>query len=129
MRAHPRDTTAWKTLRYACAHLQKVIATGLHVCFEAYLAETERLLANNDQRCFYKVGLEVTKSRSEQFIRDEGDTLLRDKVRIRERWAGFCHKLVYTKSLKLDPTIIDPLPPRPPKLSVEDETSVVSMFG
>ena len=45
--------------------LQKVIAADLHAYFEAYLAETERLLANNDQRGFYKplksrVGLEGT---------------------------------------------------------------------
>ena len=34
--AHPRDRTAWKTLRSACANLQEVIAEGLHACFEEY---------------------------------------------------------------------------------------------
>ena len=53
------------------------------------LAETERLLADNDQQGFYKhlkgtVGLGGRKARSEQFM-DEDGTLLRDKVRIRER--------------------------------------------
>ena len=61
----------------------------MHAYFEEYLAETERLLANDDQRGFPKhqstVGLGRTKARSEQFIRDEDGTLLRDKVRIRER--------------------------------------------
>ena len=61
--------------------------------FEEYLAETERLLADNDQRGFYKhlkgtVGLGGRKARSEQFIMGEDGTLLRDKVRIRKRWGG-----------------------------------------
>ena len=69
-------------------------------------------LANNHQRIFYKhlksmVGLEGTKARSEQFLRDEDGTLLREEVRIRERWSGFYHKILNTKSLKLDPTVID----------------------
>ena len=85
----------------------------MHAYFEeAHLAETERLLGNNDQRGFCKhlmnmVGLKGTKARSKQFIRDEDGTPLREKVRIRERWSEFCHKLRNTKSLKLDPTIID----------------------
>ena len=45
----------------------------MHTYFDAYLAETERLLANNAQRGLYKniVELEGTKARNEQFIRDE----------------------------------------------------------
>ena len=75
-----------------------MISARLHAYFEAYLAETEQLLANDDQRGFYKhvkstVVLEGTKARSEQLIRDEDGTIRRDKVRIRERWAGFSHKL------------------------------------
>ena len=109
-----------------------MIAAGLHAYFEAYLAETEGLLANNDQRGFYThlkstVGLEGTKARSQQFIRDEDGTLLRDKVRMRDRWAGFNFKRLTTKSLKLDTTIIDLLPPRPPKLYLEDKPSMDEM--
>ena len=89
LRAHPRDRIAWKTLRTACANLQQVVAAGIHAYFEEYLAETGRLLANNDQRGFYRymkstVGLEGKKARSEQFIREEDGTLLRDRERIRE---------------------------------------------
>ena len=47
-----RDKTAWKTLRTACANLRGVINAGLPAYFEEYLAETERLLADNDQRGF-----------------------------------------------------------------------------
>ena len=54
MRAHPRDRIAWKTPRSAYASLQGVIDAGLHTYFEEYLAETERLLANEHQRGFYK---------------------------------------------------------------------------
>ena len=61
--------------------------------FEEYLAETERLLADNDQRGFYRhltgtVELGGRKARNEQFIMDEDGTLLMDMVRIRERWGG-----------------------------------------
>lgn len=134
LRAHPRDSTAWKTLRTACANLREVVAVGVHAYFEEYLSETERLLADSDQRGFYKhlkgtVGLEGKKARSEQFIRDEDGTLLRDKVQIRERWMRAFHKLLNTKSLKLDPTIIDPLPPRPLEQSLGDEPSVDEMMG
>ena len=58
-----RDKTAWKTLRTACANLRGVIDAGLHAYVEDYLAETERLLADNDQRGFYK-HLEGTVGRS-----------------------------------------------------------------
>ena len=85
-----RDKTAWKTLRTACANLRGEIDAGLHAYFEEHLAKTERLLADNDQRGFYKhlkgtVGLDSRKARSEQFIMDEDGTLVKDKVRILER--------------------------------------------
>ena len=66
---------------------------GLHVYFEEDLAETERLLPDNDQRGFYKhlkgtVGLGGPMVRSKKFNMDDDGTLLRDEVRIRERWGG-----------------------------------------
>ena len=80
LRAHPRDRTEWKALRSACANLPEVIAAGVHTYFGDYLAETERLLANNEQRGFYKhlkstVGLIRTEAMSEQFTSDEGGAL------------------------------------------------------
>ena len=89
---------------------QQVIAAGLHAYVEAYVTEPERLLANNDQRGFYKdlestVGLEGDKARSEQFISDEYGTLLRDEVRVRRGWGWFNHRLLNTKSLIIDSTI------------------------
>ena len=48
LRVNPRDRTAWKTLRTACANLRAVIDAGLHAYFEEYLAETERPFADND---------------------------------------------------------------------------------
>ena len=109
-----------------------MIAAGVYAYFEEYLAETERLLANNDQQGVYKhqkstIGLEGKKARNEQVIRDENGTLLRDKLRIRERWVKFFDKLLNTKSLKLDPTIIELLPPRPLELSLGDEPSMNEM--
>ena len=118
MRGNPKDRAAWKTLRNSCAKLREVIGAGLYAHFEEYLAELERCLERNDQRGFYKhlkrtVGLEGRKAGGEQFIRDEDGTLLRDKGRIRERWARFFHTLLNTKSPKLDPTISEQFPQRP----------------
>ena len=74
-------------------------------------------VSNNDQRGFWKhlkctVGFGRKNARSEQVIRDEYGTLLRDAVRIRERWVRLFHNLLNTKSLKLDPTIIELFLPR-----------------
>ena len=118
MRGNPTDKVAWKTLRTTCAKLREVIDAGLHSHFEEYLAELEACLERSDQRGLYKhlkrtVGLEGRKADGEQYIRDEDGTLLRDKGRIRERWAGFYRTLLNTKSLKLDPTISEHFPKRP----------------
>ena len=80
-------------MRTACANLRGVTDAGLHACFVPNLAETERFLADNDQRDFYKhlkgtVGLGGKKARNPQFAMDEDGTLLKDKVRILGRWAG-----------------------------------------
>ena len=74
-----------------------------------------------------KVGLEGEKARIERFIRDVKGTLLRDRMRIRERWARFYHTFWNTKSLTLSPTIIDLLPPRPLEESLRDEPSMDEM--
>ena len=123
-RVNPRGRTACKTLRTACANLRAVIYAGLHADFGEYFAETERLLADKDQRGFYKhlkgtVGLGGRKARSEQFVVDEDGTLLRDKVRIRKRWGGFFQTFLNKKSPKLDLTITVPQRPLAPSLGVE----------
>lgn len=70
----------------------------------------ERLLADNDPWGFYKrlrstVGLEGRKAGSEQLIMDKNGTLLRDKVRIRERGAVLSNNFLKMKSSKRDPAI------------------------
>ena len=79
-----------RRLRTACANLRAVIDAELHAYFEEYLGQTERLLADNDQRGFYKhlhgtVGMGGRNARSDQCIMDEDGRLLRDKLRIRKR--------------------------------------------
>ena len=54
MRINLTDKHAWNALTTACANFRGVIDAGLHAYVEEYLAETERLLADNDQRGFYK---------------------------------------------------------------------------
>ena len=92
----PREKTAWKTLRAAFVSLREVIDAGVHDRFEEYvlIAEMEKLLAKNDQRCFYKhlqdtVGMGGKKTLSEHFVWNEDGTLLRDKVHVRGRYACF----------------------------------------
>ena len=66
------------------------------------------------------------KARSEQFM-DEDGTLLKDKVRILERWAGYFGTLLNTISPKLDPTISDLFPQRPFAPSLGDEPTMDDM--
>ena len=129
MRVNHRDQAAWKMLKTACTNLRGVIDAGLHAYFETNLAETRRLRADNDQRGFYKhlkgtMGLGGHKARSEQFIMDEDCTLLRDKVRIRERWGGFFQTLLNKKSPKLDPTTNALFPQRPLTPLLGDEPTM-----
>ena len=71
-----------------------MIAAGEHAYFEEYLAETVRLLANNDQRGFYikhlksTVGLEERKARGEQLIRDEDGTLMTRCKLVNNGWGS-----------------------------------------
>ena len=64
------DKPAWRMLRTACANLRWVIDAGFHAYFDEYLAETDRRLADNDRRGFFKhlkgtVGLGCGKARNE----------------------------------------------------------------
>ena len=54
--------------------------------------------------------LEETKRVESQCIRDEGERLLRDKGRLRERWVRFFRSLLNAKSDMLDPDIPKRLP-------------------
>ena len=110
MRVNSRDRTACKTLRTVCRDLRAVIHAGLHAYFEGYLAEMERLLADNDLRGSKgllkgTVGLGGRMVRSEQLFMDEGGTLPRDKLLTRKRWGGFLQTLLKKKSPKLVLTI------------------------
>ena len=109
-----------------------MIDAGLLVYFEEYLAETEIILADNDQQGFYKHlkgagGLDGRKARSEQFIMDEDGTLLKDKVRIFQRWARYFGTLLNNKSSKLDPTTSGLFPQRPLAPSLGDEPTMDDM--
>ena len=102
-----------------------MIDEGLHAYFEEYLAETE---ASRLQRPagFLQApevhgGLGGRKARSEQFIMGEDGRLLKDKVPILDRWAGYFGTLQNTKSPKLDPTISGLFPQRPLAPSLGDE--------
>ena len=58
---------------------------------------------------------------------DDDGSLLKDKVRILERWAGYFGALLNTKSPKLDPNISGLFPQRPLALSLGDEPAMDDM--
>ena len=72
--------------------------------------------------------LEGPTARSEQFM-DEDGTILRDKVRIRERWGGYFQTVLNKKSPKLDPTISALFLQRPLIPSLGDEPTMDDMTG
>ena len=70
-----------------------------------------------DQHGFFQniksVQLEETKKVEPQCVRDEEETLLRDKRRIRERWVRFFRSLLNSKSDMFDADIPKRLPQHP----------------
>ena len=73
--------------------------------FEEYLAETERLLADNDQRGLYKNlkeyrRVETANPRREQCIRGDDGTLLRDTVQFFERGVRVSYKIFECKIIE-----------------------------
>ena len=60
---------------------------------------------------------------------DEDGTILRDKVRIRERWGGYFQTVLNKKSPKLDPTISALFLQRPLIPSLGDEPTMDDMTG
>ena len=115
----------WRALKTACAQVRDVIDTSVYSHFSQFVIELERIIAKGDQRGFYRhlkgtVGMEGSRVREEQYIRDEAGVLLRDKGEIRSRWVRFFKTLLNTKSPKLDPTIIEQFPARPVELALGD---------
>ena len=73
-------------------------------------------MRNGDQHGFFQtitaVQLEETNKLESQCVRDDGGRLLRDKVRIRERWVRFIRSLLKAKSDMLDLDVPKSLPQR-----------------
>ena len=73
-------------------------------------------MRNGDQHGFFQnitaVQLEETNKLESQCVRDEGGRLLRDKVRIRERWVRFIRSQLKAKSDMLDTGVPESLPQR-----------------
>ena len=85
--------------------------------FEHHVVELEKQLRMGDQHGFFQniksVQLEETKKVESQCVHDEEGRLLRDKGRIRERWARFFRSLLNSKSDMFDPDIPKRLPQHP----------------
>ena len=66
----------WKALKAACAHGRDAIGTDANSHFNRFVTELELKIESRDQRGFYKhlkgtVGMEGTRVKEEQYIRDE----------------------------------------------------------
>ena len=83
-------------------------------------------MRSGDQHGFFQnitaVQLEETNKLESQCVRDEGGRLLRDKIRIRERWVRFIRSLLKAKSDMLDLDVPESLPQRGME-STEEETA------
>ena len=130
-RQEPNRRVEWKVLKAACAHVQDVVGAGVNFTStrsSSSWSESSRA----DPRGFYKhlkgtVGMEGTRVKEEQYIRDEDGILLRNKGEIRSRWVRFFNTLLNQKSPKLDPIILERFPTRPVALSLGDEPTMIAM--
>ena len=87
------------------------------VCFfDHNVVELEKQLRIGDKHGLFNniksMQLEMRKVES-QYVRDEEESLLRDKRRIRERWVRFFRLLLNAKSDMLNPDIPKRLPQQP----------------
>ena len=113
-----RTPATWKVLRAACKGVRTAIDEGIHAHLERYVTRLEAMYEGRDLRGLYKhlkksVGLGGRQSGGQQYIEDENGVLLRDKGEILQRWARFFSTLLNTKSLKLNPAIIEEVQQRP----------------
>ena len=91
LKTDTRDAQLRKTVRKACNWLKRVRSAAVVRFFERHVVELEKQLRMGDQHGFSQniksVQLEETTKAESQCVRDEGERLLRDKGRIRERWV------------------------------------------
>ena len=91
LKTDTRDAQLREGVRKACNWLKRVRSAAVVRFFEGHVVELEKQLRMGDQHGFFQniksVQLEDTKKVESQCVRDEGGRLLRDKGRIRERWA------------------------------------------
>ena len=100
--------------------------------FNQFVTESERIIESGYQRGFYKhlkgtVGMEGTRVKEEQYIRDEDGILLRNIGDVRSRWVRFINTLLNTKPPKLDPAILERFPARPVALSLRDAPTMIEI--
>ena len=112
-----RDAQLRRAVRKAYNWLKRVRSAAVVRFFEHHVVALEKQLCMGDQHGFFQniksVQLEETKKVELQCVYDEEGRLLRDKGRIRERWARFFRSLLNFESDKLDPDIPKRLPQHP----------------
>ena len=117
LKTDTRDAQLRRAVRKLCNWPKRVRSAAVVRFFERHVVELEKQLRVGDQYGFFQniksVQLEETKKVEFQCVRDEGERLLRDRGRIREKWARFFRSLLNSKSDMLDPDIPKRLPQQP----------------
>ena len=117
LKTDTRDAQLRRAVRKACNWLKRVRSAAVARFFERQVAELEKQLRMGDPHGFFQniksVQLEETKKVKTQFVRHKGGRLLRNKRRVRERWARFFRSLRNAKSDMPDPDIPKRLPQQP----------------
>ena len=113
VRSAPNERGLRRALKATTKQLKRTRAEAGQRFFEDYVSQPERRIREGGQFGFYRhlKGMDVEWKRTfnSQYIKDEEGRLLRDNSLIRERWVRWLHKLLKTKSLTLDPSIVGEL--------------------
>ena len=90
MRADPGSSNLRRNLKAAGKHLKRVRFEAVQWLFEKFVSQLRVRIKDGDQAGFYKhlkgMDLEVRRSCSVQYIKDEEGRLLRDMGLIRGWW-------------------------------------------
>ena len=123
----PNDRGLRQASKAATKQLKRTRGEAVQKFFEDYVSQLEGRIREGDLFGFNKhlkgMDVEGKRTSTSQYIKDEEGRLLRDNALTRERWVRWFHKLLNTKSLTFDPSIVDELKQWPPCRPLNDVPS------
>ena len=124
MREDPSNSNLTKSLSTSANHLKRTKTEAVWRFFEGVFSQREVRIKDGDQSGSYRhlkwMDFEGKKLRCSQFINDTESSFLRDTGLIRDRWVQWSGSLFNTRSITLDPNIIEDLKIWPPCAPLED---------